>query len=208
MSHTKKRLMTTGAVMVALSSFVPNPLLTGEAFAQASTSTTLTASATVVNPLGLTPGQLIKMGKFAVKGAGKLGLTVLGAQSAISNVLALGGATTQQGTVKITAPKSAAFKISIPTFATGPIKLVQTAGGKTAGTATAKTLVSITQLKIPAFATGVPAAAKTFSTGNVSTTASNTGATFEVVNLGATLSFHATQTPGVYRGTYKVLTTY
>lgn len=200
--------MATGAVMVALSSFVPNPILTNEAFAQASTVTTMSASATVVNPLGLTPGQLVKFGKFAVKGAGKLGLTTAGAQSVISNVVLIGGATTQAGSVKITAPKSAAFVISVPTFgAAGPIKLAHSA--KITGTATANYLMSITQLKMAAFTAGVPAAAVTFSNGNPTTAASDQGAAgFQTVALGGTLAVSAGQTPGVYTGTYQLLTTF
>lgn len=207
MSHTQKRLMTTGAVMVALSAFVPNPLTVGDAYAQA--TATMDAQATIVNPLGLSQVAKLISGKFAVGGgAGKIGITTAGAQSNVSNAVLLGAATAQNASLKMTAPKSVTFKLSIPTYKTGNnIKLA--VSGKTTGTAAASELLSIVAIKMAAVASGAPAAAKTFSTGNPSVTAvSLTGGTTSTVALGATISFGATQNAGTYTGTYQVVSSF
>ncbi len=64
MSHLNKKALGTGVAMVALSTFVPNPFLTGDAWAQASASDTMNITAKIVNPLGVSQLTKLNFGTF------------------------------------------------------------------------------------------------------------------------------------------------
>lgn len=200
MSHLNKKALGTGVAMVALSSFVPNPFLTGDAWAQASASDTLNITAKIVNPLGVSQLTKLNFGTFAVKSAGDLSINSAGVHVISKGVIISSGT---NGKVALTAPKSATFTVSIPDFAAGVITL-STAG---AGGATSKT-IKVTKLFVKATA-NMAGYTKTFkSGGNVRTGAKVTTGTIGNVAIGGIVQFKANNLPGTYTGSYTMLTTF
>ena len=201
MSHLNKKALGTGVAMVALSTFVPNPFLTGDAWAQASASDTMNITAKIVNPLGVSQLTKLNFGTFAVKSAGVLTLQSAAGGSIITKGVIISAGT--NGKVALTAPKSATFTLSIPEFAAGVLTL-STAG---AGGATSKT-IKVVKLLYKATAK-MAAYTKTFkSGGNVRTGAVVNSGTIGNVSIGGILNFKANNVPGTYTGTYTLLSTF
>ena len=107
MSHSQKRMLAAGAVMVGLSSFVPNPFMTGKAFAQATASTTLHMAASVVNPLAISQSTSLNWGQFAVNGGGNVTIKAAAATAVILPAVGFKLANGTAGKVHISAPASA-----------------------------------------------------------------------------------------------------
>lgn len=207
MSHLSKKVLGTGAAMVALSAFVPNPFLIGEAMAQATAQDTMNITAKVINPLDINQITKFDFGSFAVSALdGKLVVPGTGAAPSISNGVIVGAAIL--GKVSITAPKSATFTIEIADLKTNSIKLLNGTGGSTKKTM----LVNQIQLK---------GTAKLSLSGKVSGTATflkaaNTDATAKVIdaggvaaaNIGGIVNFKNDNVVGDYLGSYDMLITF
>ena len=205
MSHPiDKKKLAAGAAMVALSSFVPNPIFTDEAHAQATASAVLTIQASVTNPLGITPGPNLNFGTFATAGAGSVSIDAAGVTAIVNGFVVTAAV---NGTVKLTAPKSATFSLSITDYKTGTIFIDNGGGGLGATptkTMTVKRLYFIDQgtnfnTKLAASQTVKNASANI--TGISIDNAAGTGK----ADIGGLLLFSGNQITGAYSGTYTMV---
>jgi hypothetical protein len=204
MSHLNKKALGMGVAMVALSSFVPNPFLTGDAWAQASASDTLDISAKVVNPLGVDQQTELDFGTFAVKSTGSYTIDATGGGTAINSGVVIGAGA--PGAVNLTAPQNASFTLSIPELsgATDVITLKVTP----AATAASKTLF-VDELYFKN-STKMAAFTETFSGGNNSygsATVTDAGG-IGTMAIGGKLNFTADNIPGNYSGSYTLIATF
>ena len=202
-ARSSKATAKVGAVAVTLSAFVPNPYVVGDAFAQATAADTMNVTAKTVNPLNIQEGgfQDLNFGSFAIAGTGSF-LIKSGSTASISKGFTIGGATA--GTALISAPKSATFTLSIPTFQGGAsIPLTISGGGASSKTLICKSIL----LKAKSGITGVTGVFKNgqgmIKTIKVTNTA-NTGRVY----AGARLLFNANQVVGTYVGTYTMRITF
>ena len=209
MSHLDKKLLGAGAVMVALSSFVPNPFMAGDAWAQASASDTMDITAKVVNPLNVKQLNALDFGEFAVKSTGTYNFKAGGTATltAGAGVIVTPGTV---GQVQLEAPQSAAFTLSIPELSTGTAIQLLTAG-TTMGTVPSKTL-KVTQIYLKGSAKFATSASKTFTgPGGQTATGFQITDTGEVgtMTVGGSLTFGITQVEGVdYSGSYTLIQTF
>lgn len=203
LARSSKAAAKVGAVAVTLSAFVPNIFIIDDAYAQANASDTLNVTAKIVNPLNIQPGgfQNLNFGSFAVAGTGTF-VIKSGSTASISKGFTIGGATA--GTALISAPKSATFTLSIPTFQGGAsIPLTISGGGASSKTLICKSIL----LKAKSGVTGVTGVFKN-GQGMIKTIkvtgAANTGRVY----AGARLTFTGNQVPGTYVGTYTMKITF
>ncbi|MCB9990422.1 MAG: DUF4402 domain-containing protein [Rhodospirillales bacterium] len=206
MSQLSKKVLGTGAAVVALSAFVPNPFMIGDAMAQATASDTMNITAKIVNPMDV--NQLVKLnfGSIAVGAAAsaKVVLPATGAAAVTAGdaVLIAGQAA---GKVSFNAPSNQTFTISVADLATKAIFI--TAGATTAASKTMK----VDQLFLKASGTKISiggGTAATLKVGGTSTSAKITGGTAGNVNIGGRLiSINPNQLVGTYTGTYKMSVT-
>lgn len=209
MSHLSKKVLGTGAAMVALSAFVPNPFLIGEAMAQATAQDTMNITAKVINPLDINQITKFDFGSFA-PGAldGRLLVPATGGAPAITlgDGVIVGAAIL--GKVSMTAPKSATFTIELADLKTNSIKLANGTGGST------KKTILVDQILLKG-------TAKLSLSGKVSGTAAfvkgaNTNATAKIVdaggiaaaNIGGRLNYKNDNVVGDYLGSYDLLITF
>ncbi len=209
MSLNQKRLGASAAV-VALSAFVPNLFMAGDAMAQATASDTLKISASVTNPLGVNSATTLNFGTFAVNATAGV-LTFDQATTTISNGVIVN--TGALGSVTFTAPKEATFTISIPEFNPGDIKLTTgAAGGATPSKTMTVTLLKFVSTNATKFTFGGAGGADaTFSDGAATTTAKILAAaagTTGKATIGGVLNFTPDQLTGGYDGTYTVSITF
>lgn len=145
MSQSNKKMLAAGAVMVGLSSFVPNPFTTGEAMAQMTATTNLNMTASVVNPLSVSQQTPLNFGVFAINGGGTY--DVLG--SGTASIAPADGFTVNPptaGSVQVVVPSGATFTLTVPKYKTATrIKLARTT---TTTGATAKKILKIERLFI------------------------------------------------------------
>ncbi len=187
------------ATLVALSAFVPNLFLIDEVDAQATAQAPISVSASIVNPLAVTPSLAFSMNfkTFAISGTGSYAIQP-GGTGTISSGLTLNGQSA--GTAKFNVPQSAAFTLSIPTFKAGSsIVLTIAGGGVSSKKMTAKSILF-------AGKTGMSNATGTLKVGKHSLPnmkVTNPGDTGRVA-VGARIFFDANQVTGVYTGTYIV----
>lgn len=201
MSHLNKKALGTGVAMVALSSFVPNPFLTNDAFAQATASDTMNITAAIVNPLSVNELTKLNFGTFAVKSAGALSINNAGATTITNGVVISAAAL---GKVSLKAPANATFTLSIPDFAASDITLSHSGGGGAAS----KTLL-VTKIFIRATSSKFATYTKTFqSAQNVQAGAKITTGTTGTAAIGGRLTFTADNIPGTYTGTYNLISTF
>ena len=210
MSLNKKALGASAAV-VALSAFVPNPFLMGEAMAQATASDTLKISAKVVNPLGVNSGTELDFGTFAVAAAAgtyTYNQTTTTINTSGGVIISAG----QLGSVTFTAPKLAVFTISIADIVGGIFITNGTGGG--AGATASKTM-TVTALKFVSTAatkmTIGGATTQTFTNASTTVTAQLlAGATAGTgkATIGGILNTTSDQLVGSYSGTYTVSITF
>lgn len=189
--------------MVTLSAFVPNPFTIDDAFAQAFASDTMNVTARIENPLDIKRGgfQDLNFGSFAVGGSGSF---TIGAGSTINinNGFTIGGGTA--GTAFISAPQSATFTLSIPTFQ-GGAKIPMTISG---GGVPSKTLICESIfLKAKSGITGVTGTFKSAQGRITSIKVTSTKSTGRVY-AGARITFTPIQVPGTYTGTYTMRITF
>lgn len=206
MSHLNKKVLGAGAAMVALSAFVPNPFLIGEAMAQATAQDTMNITAKVVNPLKVSQITKLNFGSFAVsKSAGKLTVPANGAP-AISKGVIIGAAV--DGKVSFNAPKNATFTIEISTLAAASIVLKNGAGGSS------KLTMKVDQIFLKVTATtkmkisGGGAQVTFAKGGNTDATAKIVTGTKAAADVGGRLNFKPTQATGTYQGTYDLVITF
>lgn len=211
MSQSNKKMLAAGAVMVGLSSFVPNPFITG-AMAQMTASDTLNMSATVVNPLSVSQVQSLNWGVFALNAGGTYDLQAGGT---VTLAAADGFIVTNPtvGSVKIVVPSGAAFSLTIPKFKTGTqIKMALGTLATTAATANQLLKVSriyvkgTTKVKMSAGAAQLDdslRASPNHDLGNLKLSGTGTGR----FTFGGRMIFTNTQALGAYTGTFSFLTT-
>lgn len=191
--------------MVALSAFVPNPFLIGEAMAQATAQDTMNITAKVVNPMDISQKVKLNFGQFAVGSAAsaKINFPAAGGPTvALGDAVLITGEI--NGKVSFNAPANATFTISVTELAAG-IKL------SNAGTTDAKTVKVDTLYLDPTLNMTIAAgtASVTMNAANTSTTAKITGGgTLGSALIGGRLiDIDATQTIGTYLGSYTMQVT-
>lgn len=209
MSHLNKKLLGlgTGAAVVALSAFVPNPFMIGEAMAQATAQDTMNITAKVVNPLNVLQLTKFDMGDFAVSAAsGKRTVPAGGGAVVMSNGVDLGGDVL--GKVSLQAPQNATFTIEIAALAAAAIVLKNGTGGTSKKTMKVDqlTLNATTKMKLG----GVAGGSATFvKSGNTNTSAVIVDAGgVGIAEIGGRVLFKPTQVTGSYLGTYTLLTSF
>lgn len=205
MSHPNKKLMTASAAMVGLSAFVPNPMFTNDAMAQATATVSLSVKASVTNPLGLKSGTELDFGTFAIATTGTIKITA-GGGTAVSNGFVITAG--QAGSFTVTAPAGATFTLSVTKYAAASnIVLTAAGGGAASKSMTLSTLAWAATSKVKTTGGGTMSA--TLSNGN-GTVTSLTLATVTkgVVNVGGQLVFNNNQVTGGYSTSYTLLVTF
>lgn len=202
-ARSSKATAKVGAVAVALSAFVPNVFIVDEVFAQANASDTLDVSAKIVNPLNIQEGgfQDLNFGSFAVKGSGAFTIKNNGTVN-ITNGVTIGGGSS--ATALITAPQSATFSLSIPTFQGGAsIPMTISGGGVSSKTIICKSIFLLGK-------SGVTGVTGTFqkSSGIISNIKVTDTAGTGRVYAGARITFTPNQVEGTYVGTYTMRITF
>ena len=190
-------------VMVALSGFVPNLMMTTHpARAQMTANTSLHMHASVVNPLAISPSVTLSLnfGLFAVKGPGSY--IVKATSATIKSGVTLAG--NQAGTGMINAPQNATLTMSIPTQKAGTsILLTHSGGGAPSKQITAKSIYVASK-------SGLTNIKGTMKVGKASikaikmTNPAGTGRFF----MGAKLVFGNNQQLGTYTGKYTLRITF
>ena len=209
-SSKKKNMgkyLSASSAMVALSAFVPNP---NGALAQTPTAT-FSASATVVDAIGITANQDIDFGKFVVGGAGKVLVSTAGVQSDTgANVTGLDAA--QNGILRFTAaPVGAAntLELSVPDIATG-------SGITMKGATNTSKVLTITKLTFAAD-TAITKVNGASATGTFTLTNGDANATIRFatgtgfpqdVAFGGVLDVTGDETSEAYSGSFEVLITF
>ncbi len=203
------KYLSAASAMVALSAFVPNP---HGAMAQSVPTATFSASATVVDPIGIVAQQNIHFGKFVAGGSGAVAVSTAGVQSDTGTaVTGLDGGAANGILRFTTAPAglSNTLQISAPDIAGGT-------GIQLAGTNTASVKVTITKLTFAALA-AITKVAGNSSVGTFKLTSANPNETFRFANLtgfnqdlafGGILDITAAKASQVYAGTFQVLITF
>ena len=192
-----------GALMVTLSAFVPNPFTIDDACAQAVASDAMNVTARIENPLDIKRGgiQDLNFGSFAVGGTGAFTIKA-GSTISISNGFTIGGGTA--GTAFISAPQSATFTLSIPTFEGGG-KIPMTVSG---GGVSSKTLICESIFLLPK--SGITGVTGTFKSaqGRITSIKVTDPASTGRIYAGARITFTPVQVPGTYTGTYTMRITF
>lgn len=202
MSKPNKKILATGAVMVGLSSFVPNPFTT-EAMAQPTATGAVTVSASISNPLNISESSPLNWGVFAVAGAGDIAVGPTGPTQVMSKGVGITAGTV--GKVALNAPQGATFSLTIPDFAGATGKLTL----KTGGAANTLTVTTLKLLGTAKFTKGGVAA-----TGAYQANKEDEGGfkiktgTAGVFTYGGTMTFLATQAVGTYNGTFQMVQTF
>ena len=207
MSHLNKKLFSTGAAVITLRAFVPNPFMIGEAMAQATVSDTMNITANVVNPLKVTEVTKFNFGSFAVSAvAGSRVVPANGGAVVMNNGVDLGA--NVLGKVTIKAPQNASFTIEIAALATKSIVIKNGTGGSSKKTMKVEqlTLNASTKMKLG----GVAGGSATFiQNGNTNTSAVIVHAGgVATAAIGGILNFKPTQLVGSYTGTYALVTSF
>lgn len=204
MSHLNKKVLGAGTALVALSAFVPNPFMIGEAMAQATAQDTMNITAKVVNPLKVQQVTKLNFGSIAVsKASGNYVVNATGGQTITHGVVIAAPVT---GKVQFTAPKSATFTIEVTDLKTSSILLKNGAGTKTSLTmkvdniylqATANMKIAGGTKQTTFVKAGVTKATAVVTTGGTGT-----------AKVGAKLNFKPNQAVGSYLGTYNMIITF
>lgn len=193
----RDKINNAAKVLVTLSGFVPNLVYIPQAVAQMTSNTVLNMSASVVNPLAVTPSVSVNLsfGIFGIKGTGAY--VVKATSAAITNGFTISG--NQVGTGMIGAPQNASVTLSIPTYKVGSnIVLDHSSGG---GTANKEIIVKSIYV---ATKSGLSNAAGTMRIGKYDinsikvTNPADTGRFF----MGARLLFGVNQLLGAYSGQF------
>jgi len=207
MSHLHKKVLGAGAAMVALSAFVPNPFLIGEAMAQATAQDTMNVTAKIINPLKVVQLTKMNFGSFAVGNTdATIKLTAGGAVAVVAgDPVIIGGDV--NGKVSFQAPQNVLFTISIPDLAATKVVL------KLAGTGTTdnKTLQMKTVILKGTAKIDIDGgqASENYTKLTRTRTAKITDAGgVGIATIGGYLSdIDDTQVIGTYTGTYDILST-
>ncbi len=207
MSHTNKKILGAGAAVVALSAFVPNPFVIGEALAQATASAPISVAASVINPLSLTQVAALNYGGIAVSAASgsyKFNATT----ASISNGLIITAGVL--GKVRFTAPQNATFTVTIAEFAgagTNEITLATVVGGATSKTMKISklTLDATAKMTFDPGGVGIPDNTETFKTlkTNESAKINDVGGK-ATATIGGVLNFKPNQVVGPYTATFTI----
>ncbi len=188
----------TAATLVALSLFVPNLFITGNALAQATANDTMNVTAKIINPLAVDPSLNFKLNfrSFAIRGNGSF-LIGPGGTASIANGETIAGGTA--GTAMLKVPQSVPFTLTIPTFKASSIILKNAGGGVPSKEITLKSM----RFAAKSGMTGITATlnkGNAVITGIKVTNPADTG-TFSV---GARIFFDANDALGTYQGTFVV----
>lgn len=202
------KYLSAASAMVALSAFVPNPQ---GVMAQTPTAT-FNATATVVEPIGITAKQDIHFGKFVAGDSGAVLVSTAGVQSDTgADVTGLDGGA-QNGIVRFTAAPVGAtntLQISAPDISGAT-------GIQLAGTNTASVKVTITKLTFAALA-AITKVNNVSAAGTFKLTSLNPNETIRFVGgtgfpqdlaFGGVLDIDAGKASQVYTGTFQLLITF
>lgn len=203
MSNSNKRMLAGGAVMVGLSSFVPNPFTTSEAMAQPTAQGVVTMRASIANPLSISEVSPLNWGAFAVAGAGDIKVGPTGATQVMNNGVGITAGAV--GKVALNAPQGATFSLTIADFA-------GTAGKLTLKTVGAAKTLTVTEIRLKGTAKLTKASVVALGTfqANQEDEAGfkiKTG-TAGVFTYGGTMTFAATQAVGSYTGSFVMVQTF
>ena len=206
MNKYNKRMLTAGAVMVGLSSYVPNPFLTNAAMANPTAKADVTMIASIANPLAITESASLNWGAFAVAGAGHMTVKLAGATQSVSKGFGISKGTV--GKVHLSAPNLATFSLTIAKFTAASLTLK-------GGTTPAKDTLTVPKLTFKGTAKltrgGGASASGTFKKGGANfkevSLKIKTGSQ-AVFNYVGRVNFASDQSPGAYTGTFTMVETF
>lgn len=210
MSQFNKKVLGAGAAVVALSAFVPNPFLIGEAMAQATATDTMNVTAKVVNPMDISQKVKLNFGQFAVGAAGsaKIGFAATGAISvSVGDAVLIGNEVL--GKVLVNAPPGAPFDITVADLAATPIVLNHSGGGGAASKTFKLNKIFLLGSANLSLGGATNVSRSLVAGGNTNTSAViNGGGTSGTATIGGQLTAITNdQLPGTYTATYTMQVT-